>query len=441
MDKDLQELLHDPPFLRYHAALVKPRTFNPFDVLRYSDYEIRHSNVLAWLLQPDETHGIGDAFIRDFTVALNEQAKQQKLPPVPVPTSFEADNIRVERELDYVDITLFFKHERAVVAIENKVGETAPEHAEQVRGYEGTLREKYDINYDRIQSVLLTTSHEPGDSGGDFIHMSWTRVHDIVNAIRERERFQSEAGDRVRAFLEQYLEIVQRLTARPGTESSDLATLLDKYRNLLNRLLKEREEGGGGDAVSLPNDFNKYRTTVDRLVNDFRQKPRQLRSDVRTFLQSRGYEAWTKTSAAYQLYFLYFSNESMRETRESLGFSWYPRWVITFSHREVLLQLQIDPPKKEWGPAVDRIMDFMKQHPIDASQERTGKYPMGPAPWAAGCFLVYQHTLMTEAELSTTPTSEIRDTTLGRVESFLDDDYRRIETYLECMAFDPAVPT
>ncbi len=129
----------------------------------------------------------------------------------------------------------------------------------------------------------------------------------------------------------------------------------------------------------------------------------------------------------------------MEETRKSLGFSsWYPRWVIIFSHREVLLQLQIDPPKKEWGPAVDRTTEFMKQYPIDTFRERRGRYPLD-SPWA-GCFMVYKHLLMTDADLSATPTSEIKDATLRRVESFLAEDYRRIETYLHCMAFDPAVP-
>lgn len=30
--------------------------FNPFKVLRVAKYEIRHSNVLAWLFDPNENH-------------------------------------------------------------------------------------------------------------------------------------------------------------------------------------------------------------------------------------------------------------------------------------------------------------------------------------------------------------------------------------------------
>lgn len=34
-------------------------TFNIFRTLRIEKAEIRHSNVLAWLLNPEESHGLG----------------------------------------------------------------------------------------------------------------------------------------------------------------------------------------------------------------------------------------------------------------------------------------------------------------------------------------------------------------------------------------------
>lgn len=38
--------------------------FNLFDVLKISKTEIRHSNMLGWLLNPNENHGMGDAFLK-----------------------------------------------------------------------------------------------------------------------------------------------------------------------------------------------------------------------------------------------------------------------------------------------------------------------------------------------------------------------------------------
>ena len=39
---------------------------NIFDVLKLKDHEIRHSNVLAWLLDPHGSHGMGDEFLKLF---------------------------------------------------------------------------------------------------------------------------------------------------------------------------------------------------------------------------------------------------------------------------------------------------------------------------------------------------------------------------------------
>ena len=38
--------------------------FNIFDVLKISRTEIRHSNMLAWLFDANENHGLGDKFVK-----------------------------------------------------------------------------------------------------------------------------------------------------------------------------------------------------------------------------------------------------------------------------------------------------------------------------------------------------------------------------------------
>lgn len=437
MDADLKKLIDDPRFLKYHAETVKGKRFNPFDVLRYSDYEIRHSNVLAWLLQPNETHGIGDVFLRDFMAALNDGARSQGIPPVPLPSSFESQDVVVERESYDVDITLSFRNERVVIAIENKVGEASPEHASQVMAYEERLREQRGGTYDVLQSVLLTTSSMVDVSERRFIHVSWARVHDIVQSIQQHEGFDFDEGERVRAFLGHYLEIVERMAVQPGVDSHYFTTLLDDHRPILTKLLEEREQGVDDADEGMPDGFGAYSETLDQLVSDFRREPKRLRSAVRTFLEHKGFWTSVRTSTAYSTYYLYFWTPSMEETRKSLDLPWQPRWLIIFDHREVLLQLQLDPSKEDAArPVVDRIMRFMKENPIDAFSERRNRYPMD-APWT-GCLMVYKHPLMTDEVLSTTPVAEIQAVTLRKMAAFLDRDFRRIETYLKCLAFDPA---
>ena len=80
LDGDLRTLIDDPRFREYHRAHLQ-REFNTFDVLRYADYEIRHSNVLAWLLRPADTHGIGERFLEWFVNHVNERRAAEKPSP------------------------------------------------------------------------------------------------------------------------------------------------------------------------------------------------------------------------------------------------------------------------------------------------------------------------------------------------------------------------
>ena len=72
MNEELRSLMRDPRFEKYHKETRKRKDFNVFDVLQYAEFEIRHSNVLAWLLQPEESHRIGRLFLDRFLVCLKE---------------------------------------------------------------------------------------------------------------------------------------------------------------------------------------------------------------------------------------------------------------------------------------------------------------------------------------------------------------------------------
>jgi PD-(D/E)XK nuclease superfamily len=59
---ELNALVVSCPELRELEKLLG--NFNIFRVLRFEHGEIRHSNVLSWLFDPDESHGLRDLFLR-----------------------------------------------------------------------------------------------------------------------------------------------------------------------------------------------------------------------------------------------------------------------------------------------------------------------------------------------------------------------------------------
>ena len=72
------DLLKDPDFDRLDLELKNP---NIFQILRISNNEIRHSNFLSWLLDPNQSHKLGDVFLKRF---LREIFSSNKLSPIVV---------------------------------------------------------------------------------------------------------------------------------------------------------------------------------------------------------------------------------------------------------------------------------------------------------------------------------------------------------------------
>jgi hypothetical protein len=57
--------------------------FNIFDALRITRAEIRHSNFLAWLLDPAESHGHGTLFLRAILMDLLRRTPPDSRPLSP----------------------------------------------------------------------------------------------------------------------------------------------------------------------------------------------------------------------------------------------------------------------------------------------------------------------------------------------------------------------
>ena len=236
-DEALNKLVGDSGFLRYHEEYVKPREFNAFDVLRYSEYEIRHSNVMAWLLDPGETHGIGRGFLEWFL----DRARLPGKLPGKIVRGDGGQTVRVERELYYVDVTIFLDSDqgRHIVAIENKPGWATPEHYDQVRQYEKELRKNYRGR--AIHNVLLSTSWEGIDGEDEIAHVSWRDVGAQIETMHNAGVF---GQGEVAAFIRQYLVAVGRLIGPEESDAHYFRKLLDGHHSLLKRMFKAVVDGG-----------------------------------------------------------------------------------------------------------------------------------------------------------------------------------------------------
>lgn len=123
-DDELVAALRDDPLS--HDAKVQEleaqlKRLNVLEVAGLGRQETKHSRVLAWLLRPDEAHGLGTSLI-DFLIG---QASEAGKVPAGVSTADlqgQADDAVVVCEsLSNIDLFIWSAKARLVITIENKV--------------------------------------------------------------------------------------------------------------------------------------------------------------------------------------------------------------------------------------------------------------------------------------------------------------------------------
>ena len=365
MDEKLWTLLDDPRFREFQRGL-KPE-FNAFDVLRNADYEIRQSNVLAWLLRSDETHGVGSAFLESFVGHIRERLRDADAEPL-LELGLEASNVEVWRERHHVDVTLHFKREKCLIAVENKMSPATAAHVKQVRGYERTLRRLYAGR--EVRSVLLTTSPEGSFHTPGIANVSWSSVRQRIGALLKRETPRRFRVPGVRAFIQQYLVLLDRWLDPVAAHGS--RALLDEHREVLGKLLRVLgDEGDDAVIAKVPKDRACCGDALLRLVQESGQSPMDLRAAVSQQLRERGWTPMSSQNPGRTHYWLTWTDTNLAETGERLGGgSDTLCWALTFRHHGVWLGFFFyDPPGEASGE--ETLVDRLNPHqPSEAGRLR-----------------------------------------------------------------------
>ncbi|MDL2237968.1 PD-(D/E)XK nuclease family protein, partial [Christensenellaceae bacterium OttesenSCG-928-K19] len=129
-EQALKSFLYDISYLDELAPWADK--FNIFDVLKISRAELRHSNMLSWLLSPNESHGFGDSVLRNIIQILIENNDLESI-DVFKTLLMDLSTFRILREWKNIDILAISETEKFLVCIENKVG--SQEHSNQLKRY------------------------------------------------------------------------------------------------------------------------------------------------------------------------------------------------------------------------------------------------------------------------------------------------------------------
>jgi len=200
--RELERFIVNNPDLEPLEALLD--RFNIFEAVGLVRQEIRHSTFLAFLLDPNESHGMGDAFVKRLLQRAVMDSPSVSAPVTPIELSlWDFGQMDVRRERQHIDIFLLDERNRLAVIIENKIG--AGEHGDQLDRYYEAVREQYP-DYRLLALYLMPGGDEP--SHPEYLPVDYRAVCEILDGLAESRASVTEPD--LRVLITHYTEMLRR---------------------------------------------------------------------------------------------------------------------------------------------------------------------------------------------------------------------------------------
>ncbi|MGA8453343.1 MAG: PD-(D/E)XK nuclease family protein, partial [Candidatus Acidiferrales bacterium] len=116
--------------------------FNIFEAIGMVRQEERHSHFLAYLLNPQQNHGLRDVFVKKLLKQVVSVGDGFQFPVSPIDLdTWNLEQSEVSTEWQNIDILLTDERNNLIVAIENKIGTS--EHSNQLERYWQVLQKHF----------------------------------------------------------------------------------------------------------------------------------------------------------------------------------------------------------------------------------------------------------------------------------------------------------
>ncbi len=222
--KALEAFAEDPELVRLESLLKR---FNLFEAVGVVRHELRHSDFLAFLLDPSRNHGLGAIFLSEFLQAVRL-------------TTLDLDALNLShayvfREWHHIDILVLDDVNHFAVIIENKVD--TDEHSGQLSRYYADVRSHFPEH--EIIALYLTSD---GDAPSDdrYLAISYSQVCQIIEKIIG-ECHETLDVDVV-VVIKHYAQMLRRHIVSDSDVAELCRTIYQKHRQALDLIFEHRPD-------------------------------------------------------------------------------------------------------------------------------------------------------------------------------------------------------
>lgn len=222
---------------------------NIFKILSLEHMEIRHSNFLAWLLDPSGNHGLGDFFLKKFLFEYALTGGKAGADVFDI-DKMDLDDAIVYRELYHMDIIVLSEQSDFVLVIENKI--RASERKGQTPEYRERIEKTYEDVKNRFYVYLTLDQSEPEDSV--WVPMSYSQIIPALNS--SIKRIPSDSPNRT--FIINYTEMIKDMAGNEETELQKLCReIYTRHRRAIDILIE-----------NIPDSFQLRADIIKQILNE-----------------------------------------------------------------------------------------------------------------------------------------------------------------------------
>jgi hypothetical protein len=361
--------------------------FNIFEAVGAVRQELRHSDYLAFLLNPTSRHGLGDGLIKRFLKMVLLDSEKGDISSVDIDV-WDLNHVEVRREWNNIDILIIDDRKTWIVAIENKID--AGEGDEQLSRYRGTVQRAFQ-DYKKLFLFLTPEGAAPSDEC--WLSVEYGKLAELIDDLRK---------------------------ARHSTINPDVATLMEHYTAMLRRHIVSDSKV----AELCRQIYAKHKAALDLIIEHRPDVQLQIAEELKELVRqttTSGLEMDSSTKP-----YVRFAPSAWNETAwQKSGEGWTSsKKLVLFEFQNYLTSLSL---KLIIGPGDAAF----RKRLFDRSKEDSKLFNGGMGTLYNKWTQIYKHPFLSKKDYETEDYEALKAKLQAEWRHFLEHDLPRLQAALE----------
>jgi len=332
----LEAFTVDDSLTRLEAMIAEVNLFEAVGAVRQ---ELRHSDFLAFLLNPTGKHGLGDQFLKQFLINV-VTTTNSNITAIDI-QQMNLSRMIVERESQHIDLLIYDRSIGFVCVIENKIDSS--EHTNQLSRYLKAIERRFgQVIQQRLLIFLSPDGIDPVDDDSPYLAIDYHLVHATIKTIRRRNK--SMLSPAVMLMMAHYTTMLERHIMT----DSEIA-------KLCRQIYADHK-----DALDL---IFQYRPDKRRIISD--TVAEWITNDTDLTVDTHGLEV------------RFFPTQWMDDSKLQIGTSIWSKhglllmFIVYITYDQASVRLLIGPSNDQ--AAKEKVLDASKQAGITPANKTMGK--------------------------------------------------------------------